>query len=76
MTRLIECYFCGRYRYNAVCACRRFILRLPTLTEWRELATDDEVAAGNRRYALGLRNGLTAALHTEHGKRQAEQAGR
>jgi hypothetical protein len=44
-------------------------LRLPTMREWRQLATDDEVRAGHADWVRGVRNPLTAAMRDEHGKR-------
>ena len=40
--------------------------RLPTLTEWRQLATDNEVRAGAAAWARGVRDPLTAAMADEH----------
>jgi hypothetical protein len=81
MSRLTACA-CGR-RWNTrkssterVCpACRKAAknappaLRIPTLAEWRQLATDREVTAGHADWVRGVRNPLTAAMSDEHGKR-------
>ena len=51
------CADCFRARLNR---------RLPTLTEWRQLATDAEVRAGAAAWARGVRDPLTAAMADEH----------
>lgn len=65
-----------RASYATVCrTCRQFAApprRQPTLGEWRELATDREVAAGAAAYARGVRNPLTAAMRDEHRARRLE----
>ena len=45
--------------------------RLPTLPEWRQLATDAEVRAGAAAWKRGIRNPLTEALADEQRVRWA-----
>ena len=81
MSRLKACP-CGRHwhvnrtrpTFDTCATCRREARavaaaprhRLPTLAEWRQLATDNEVRAGHAAWARGVRDPLTAAMADEH----------
>ena len=62
--RYVMCRPCRRDGVKAVETHRR--LRLPTLAEWCELATDTEVMAGRAAWERGIHTPLTTALLDEH----------
>lgn len=73
-------YVSGEQRFDLCRPCRRDgvkvvethrRLRLPTLEEWREVATDAEVMAGRAAWERGIRTPLTAAMVAEHRARWA-----
>ena len=61
--RYVMCRPCRRDGVKAPVRARR--LRLPTLDEWCEVATDAEVRAGSEAWVRGIRTPLTTALLCE-----------